>query len=567
MSSINPNLVVFQSWPDFADSPRALYDYITRNSEFETFWIVRSEEVRKSLSDKGIACALEGSDEANGMISQAQFLVSAAYELAMQKRLGQIFISTWHGFCLKLTGFFNTAVQSPSAFRAIRSLTTQFDAVTMTSQASRLMFAGMHACDPRKVFATGFPRNDYLFSENGRDHLRGILPSDVLEGKMILYLPTMRKSLKEEGAQFDDNIFNYPTFDSARIERLLEEHNAYLLVKFHPSDSALLEQIKKSLSSRIIYFDEEKLQDNQLTLYHVLNAFDSLITDYSSAYVDYLLLDRPMVFSCPDLARYEADRGFCVDDPTLLMPGAIVKTEDELLQSLDDILNGKDVYAPKRAEMTPFFHTHVDGNSSQRTFELMQRALEMLPPDVAKDYVDLYLDPNSPLRQYAESSGKVTGELYMDLGDGFNEKDKLVALYAKQSEPIEISFELPGNARQLRFDPIEAGDLALKGLEVTLDGRPLDYELPNGVEIDGIALFSDIDPQILLNSAGLDGKNLVIRFTMLNASRDDANRVDRMTLVIEELKRKGSGHQGGHASKAHRALRAAKKLARRDKKR
>lgn len=560
MGSIDRNLVVFQSWPDFADSPRALYEHIVRNSDLETFWVVRSEDVRDRLLEMGVACALDGSDEANTMISKAQFLVSAAYELAMQKRVGQIFISTWHGFALKLTGFFDTAVQDPNAFRAIRSLTTQFDAVTMTSQAARLLFAGMHACDPRKVFATGFPRNDYLFSENGREHLEGILPPEILDGKLLLYLPTMRKSLKEEGAQFEENIFNYAAYDPDELEKLLEAHDAHLLVKFHPSDSALVDQSKKSLSSRIVYFDEEKLQDSQLTLYHVLNAFDCLITDYSSAYVDFLLLDRPMIFSCPDLDRYEADRGFCVDDPTLLMPGAVVKTQEELSKSLTDILSGKDEYAPKRAEMTPFFHTHMDGNSSQRTFELMQEALESLPPDAAKDYVDLYLNPNTPLHQYASVADELRGELYLDLGDGFNERDKQASAYTLGDGFIELSFELPDGVRQLRFDPVEAGGYALKDFQASLDGNPIDYELPNGIEVDGIILFSEIDPQILLTDTKLDGRELVVRFRVLDAPYAGSTGVDRMALAINELKRLSDA---SHDSKSSRVLRAAKRFVRR----
>lgn len=561
MSSIDRNLVVFQSWPDFADSPRALYEHIARSTDLETFWVVRSEEVRDRLRDEGIACALDGSDEANAMISRAQFLVSAAYELAMQKRIGQIFISTWHGFALKLTGFFDTAVQDPNAFRAIRSLTTQFDVVTMTSQAARLLFAGMHACDPRKVFATGFPRNDYLFSENGRAHLEGILPPEVLDGKLLLYLPTMRKSLKEEGAQFEENIFNYATYDADELERVLEAHDAHLLVKFHPSDSALVDQSRKSLSSRIVYFDEERLQDNQLTLYHVLNAFDCLITDYSSAYVDYLLLDRPMIFSCPDIDRYEADRGFCVDDPTLLMPGAVVKTQEELSKALVDILSGKDDYAFKRAEMTPFFHTHVDGNSSQRTFELMQRALEDLPPDAAKDYVDLYLNPNAPLHQYASIAEKLLGELYLDFGDGFSEKSKLASAYTLGEDVVELSFELPDGVKRLRFDPVEAGGYALQDFQVSLDGNAIDYELPNGIEIDGIILFPEVDPQILLTASRLHGRELVMRFRVLDAPHAGSAGVDRMALIIDELKRRSDG---GRVSMPSRALRAAKRLARRD---
>lgn len=95
-----------------------------------------------------------------------------------------------------------------------------------------------------------------------------------------------------------------------------------------------------------------------------MNAFDALISDYSSVYVDYLLLNRPVIFSCPDLEEYKRDRGFVVDDPSTLMPGAIIKTQDELICTLENIFKGKDEYKDLREEKMSFFHTYVDGNSS-----------------------------------------------------------------------------------------------------------------------------------------------------------------------------------------------------------
>lgn len=90
------------------------------------------------------------------------------------------------------------------------------------------------------------------------------------------------------------------------------------------------------------------MNSNMCTIYHIMDAFDGLITDYSSIYVDYLLLDKPIIFSCPDIEKYRADRGFIVDDPALLMPGAIVKAQDQLIKTMSDIINGDDTYKETR---------------------------------------------------------------------------------------------------------------------------------------------------------------------------------------------------------------------------
>lgn len=557
MESINSKLVVFQSWPDFADSPRALYEYVIRNSNLETFWVVRDERMLDTLHDAGVACALEGTEEADAKIAQARFLVSAAYELAMQKRLGQIFISTWHGFALKLTGFFDSAVSDPGAFPAIRSMTTQFDAVTMTSQAARLFFAGMHACDPRKVFATGFPRNDFLFSEDGQKNLSGLVDAQVLSGKKILYLPTMRKSLKEEGAQFDDNMFNYEDYDAAELDALLERHDAHLFVKFHPSDIALLDQDGQNLPARVVQIDDAMLQDRQLTLYHVLNAFDCLITDYSSAYVDYLLLDRPIVFSCPDLDRYEADRGFCVDDPSLLMPGAIVKTQRELIANLDRILEGRDEFSSDRTRMMPFFHTHADGNASKRTFDVMMEACSKMPADVAKECGYLYFATDSPLHQYAPLE---TGSVFFDVGNDFNETDKLVFRYQTNRNIGEMSFELPQETKRLRFDPFEMGRYVLQDLRIAIDGEVPDYEIVDGIEIDGITFVPEIDPKIVVPQVRRGARQLTLSFALKGMPTVGQQDVDSMALIIGELRRKSDESRAGRQPNSRKVANRAKRL-------
>lgn len=102
---LNENLIVFESDPDFSDNSRGLWEYISKSTNFETFWIVKNQKILALLKNKGINCSLSGSDTANDMISNAKFLVSSSFEFAYHKRSDQIHISAWHGFPLKLIGF------------------------------------------------------------------------------------------------------------------------------------------------------------------------------------------------------------------------------------------------------------------------------------------------------------------------------------------------------------------------------------------------------------------------------------------------------------------------------
>ncbi len=61
-------------------------------------------------------------------------------------------------------------------------------------------------------------------------------------------------------------------------------------------------QTKKTDNLHIL--EDNYLRDKRLDLYEVVNAADLLITDYSSIYFDYLLLDRPIIFTPLDLEEY-----------------------------------------------------------------------------------------------------------------------------------------------------------------------------------------------------------------------------------------------------------------------
>lgn len=62
------------------------------------------------------------------------------------------------------------------------------------------------------------------------------------------------------------------------------------------------------------------------TLYQLLGASCGLVTDYSSVWTDYLCLERPIGFFCPDLEDYRNDRGLNVDRYETLLPGPLLQT-------------------------------------------------------------------------------------------------------------------------------------------------------------------------------------------------------------------------------------------------
>ncbi len=490
---MDKKLIVFGSEPDFSDNSRAFWDYVKDNPNYDTFWCIQNEQMYNRMLRQNIACGLYGSELADQKIEEADFFVTSSFEFSYVKKKNQKHISLWHGFPLKLIGYFSSA-SSDQDFETLKIITSQSDMINATSRFCQLTLSGMFSVDPNKVKVTGFPRNDYLFTENGRDNLRKIIDVED-DSKLIFYLPTMRKGLKQEGQGFEENIFNYKDYDPKKLDEFLENNHAYIVAKLHFADNDYFTKGNFELPKRLILLNTDSLNEQFLTIYHIMNAFDALISDYSSVYVDYLLLNRPVIFSCPDLEEYKRDRGFVVDDPSTLMPGAIIKTQDELICTLENIFKGKDEYKDLREEKMSFFHTYVDGNSSQRVLEQMELSSQL---DFDKKFGYLYYPNQSSLSNYYHMD--LHSECFVDKGNGFNEEDKIVLeKRADDVHPIiEYDFKNLSNVSSIRLDPDFHGHWILKKIVVKADGNDIDYEIVNGFFYEDCIYFCKPDPQIII---------------------------------------------------------------------
>jgi CDP-glycerol glycerophosphotransferase (TagB/SpsB family) len=91
-------------------------------------------------------------------------------------------------------------------------------------------------------------------------------------------------------------------------------------------------------------------------------AADSLVTDYSSVFFDFVLTDKPMVFLAPDLAEYrDENRGFYLDYHETV-PGPVCTTTEEVIASL----TSPDEHGPTRARFRETYTPYDDGQASRR---------------------------------------------------------------------------------------------------------------------------------------------------------------------------------------------------------
>lgn len=201
---------------------------------------------------------------------------------------------------------------------------------------------------PVKVL--GMPRNDALFDDTRMQNEKWI---DGLEGKFIItYMPTHR-------AYGHGLVTPTPFIKRADVQKWMKDNNIVLLMKNHPN---MASKISDEQNNPECIIDITKMGlDPQVCIYHS----DVLITDFSSVWMDYLLLQRPIIFYIYD--DFETnDVGTHYDirqDP----PGHFCYTEDELFTLIQETKNNYNSMKPSK-EIIHKYHKYIDGKSCERYY-------------------------------------------------------------------------------------------------------------------------------------------------------------------------------------------------------
>lgn len=189
----------------------------------------------------------------------------------------------------------------------------------------------------------GYPRNDFSLSLHGENKklawinidktIKNKLPEWIASReKLVLITPTFRDS-GSKPMRIDDEIRN-------KLNTFAELNKVKFIFKFHPSEKNL----------NFICGDNLYECNRDSDIYPLFPYAAALVTDYSSISMDFLLVDKPLLFLIPDGDDYvEKDRQLQFD-PRTMMPGPVVPDWASLLQALLTEW-ADDTHADERAEL------------------------------------------------------------------------------------------------------------------------------------------------------------------------------------------------------------------------
>ncbi len=184
------------------------------------------------------------------------------------------------------------------------------------------------------VILSGQPRNDRLSLPTSKASLESL----GIRSPFVVWMPTFRQS-RDLGATAAWSDLAAPSVydvnSSAHCLALsLKRAGLQLVVKPHPMDAE-----SRDIPGSVL-IDHETLNSAGVELYSLLAASAGLITDYSSVYMDYLLLDRPIGFMVPDRTEYTNGRGVEPADALTWLPGTTLDQEMDIEAFVADCLSG-----------------------------------------------------------------------------------------------------------------------------------------------------------------------------------------------------------------------------------
>ena len=328
-------IVIYSNW-GFRDNIRTLYQYLVDNGYQDKYEIVcASNNFYHLKKDRRVKFVSIYRGLYYFLTSKYFFYSFGKYPIKPSNN--QMVVNLWHGMPLKKIGNLEEGLERVD-YNFFTKLVSSSDFFTP------IMKAAFNATD-EQMLLVGNIRNDELFEEE--------------KDKNIIWMPTYRNSKNYHDSQ-DALIFSLDESEFKKINKILAEYEYHLYIKLHPLEES---QFKfKNNYSNIHMLSEDIISQRYGTLYKFLGTTSALITDYSSVFLDYYLLNRPVAFTINDYEEYKEKRGFVFDDVKSLMTGPTISNFDDLLVFLNSVMMSEDEFYVERNEINSIV------NSIQKDF-------------------------------------------------------------------------------------------------------------------------------------------------------------------------------------------------------
>lgn len=361
--TMDDKMVLYLSFDgrNYSDNPKAIYETMLTDAKFDKYQLIWA--LKEPVIISGCKVIKRQSIAYFYYLSKAKYWVfnnkMPDYYI---KRVDQVYLQTWHGTPLKrlahdMPDLGITYYRSKQTYQEMVSAYDKdsqlWDYLISPNQFSTAVFCSAFKVNREKIIETGYPRNDLLTTVS-TEKIQGVkdkfnIPSNK---QVILYAPTWRDNAYNlQGYTFELNL------DFTKWHKILGDD--YVII-FKPHYLIAQHFVVPNGLSEFVLTMPATADINELYI-----ISDQLITDYSSVFFDYAILNRPIYFYMFDFETYRDDlRGFYLQVPKAL-PNDICYTQDQLLTA---IRSGQFDFKRLAAFNEKFNHLQ-DGKASRRVID------------------------------------------------------------------------------------------------------------------------------------------------------------------------------------------------------
>lgn len=367
--AVDPHTVIFAAYngESYSCTPKAVYEYMLGDARFGDWhfiWIFKDPEGHAGIPADG-RTSIVGFDTEECMreLHAAKYWILNSRAVDWWQPSGeQIYVQCWHGTPLKRLGC--DLVRSDNAMNTMEDIRFKYrsDAKRFSRLLSPCPFSTEHfrsAWDldalgrTDALLETGYPRDDFLSRmtrEDIEDIKRRLGLADE-KRKIILYAPTWRDDQYDAGLGYTYDIgMDFGRMRDALGDRFLMLFRAHYLV----ADTFDFDEYGDFVR------DVSRVDD----INELYAVSDMLITDYSSVFFDYAILERPIFFYMYDRETYMNDlRGFYLAPEDL--PGPVSEDVGTLTEQ---VLRASEGWEPdeKYRAFNRRFNSLNDGRATER---------------------------------------------------------------------------------------------------------------------------------------------------------------------------------------------------------
>lgn len=366
----NENIWIFGAWfgQKYSDNSKSLFEFVKKNdNSVKAIWLTKNNDIKLKLQGEGIKCYHSWSLKGvwYSLIAGNVIFSSGKEDVNSFFINGARTYQLWHGAPMKKIGLDDKFAHN-KWIDLFKKLFLPFifeynvNFVVSTSEIFNDKLSTAFSLKNNKIIKSGYPRNDIFFNKTYTHPIVEKWNTEFKSPTKILYLPTFRDS------SYDTDLYNKYNFSAERMSKLLNKINGLFITKGHYVDNHSGLEFN---SSRIINLTNDAIPE----INPILKDIDILLTDYSGAYFDFLLTDKPIIFTPFDFNEYISKNRELYFDYNDILAGPISKNWIDVENNILEVLE-VDNYIELRMKMNKQFNSYNKGDSSKKLHEFIKNS-------------------------------------------------------------------------------------------------------------------------------------------------------------------------------------------------